>query len=69
MSGAKFDGWFECNFFTSKERIVWKLVNKNKLQSPMQNRADIYGAPVFAPDYSATILVVKMWTNNHEHSI
>ncbi len=28
-----------------------------------QNLGDTYGAPVFAPDYSATVLAAKMWTN------
>jgi hypothetical protein len=28
-----------------------------------------YGATLFAPDYSATVLVAKMYTCHHERSI
>jgi hypothetical protein len=28
-----------------------------------------YGAPVFAPDYSTTVLGAKMCTNSNEHSM
>ncbi len=28
-----------------------------------------YGAPVFAPDYSTTVLAAKMCINSDEHSI
>jgi hypothetical protein len=35
----------------------------------MKNEVDIYGAPVFAPDYSATVLAAKMCTNANEHSM
>jgi len=35
----------------------------------MKNEVDTYGAPVFAPDYSATVLVAKMCTNANEHSM
>jgi hypothetical protein len=30
---------------------------------------DTHGAPVFAPDYSATVLAAKMCINSQEHSI
>ncbi len=40
-----------------------------KPQSPKQNRVDTYEAPVFAPDYSTTVLVAKIYTDHHEHSI
>ncbi len=29
-----------------------------------KNEVDAYGQPVFAPDYSATGLAAKMWTNS-----
>jgi hypothetical protein len=35
----------------------------------MKNEVDNNGAPVFAPDYSATALVAKMCTNSNEHSM
>ncbi len=32
--------------------------------SPLKkNKVNIYGSPVFAPDYSLTCLVAKRWTN------
>jgi hypothetical protein len=40
-------------------------LNKIKPQSPEENKVDAYGAPV--SDYSATVLVAKMYTNPHEH--
>ncbi len=30
---------------------------------------DTYEVPIFAPDYSATVLEVKMCTNSNEHSM
>jgi hypothetical protein len=33
-----------------------------------KNEVENYGAPVFGPDYSATILEDKMCTNSNEHS-
>jgi len=33
------------------------------------NVVDTYGAPVFAPDYSATVLAAKMCTNSNEQSM
>jgi hypothetical protein len=30
---------------------------------------DIYGAPVFAPDFSTIVLAAKMCTNSNEHSV
>jgi hypothetical protein len=38
-------------------------------QSPKQNRADINGAPIFAPYYTATVLMGIMFDNPLEHSI
>jgi hypothetical protein len=32
-------------------------------------KVEAYGAPVFAPDYRATVLATKMWTKSHEHSM
>jgi hypothetical protein len=32
-----------------------------------ENELDPYGAPVFAPNYSATILSAKLCTNSNEH--
>jgi hypothetical protein len=33
-----------------------------------KNEVDTYGAPVFAPDYSTTVLATKICTNSSEHS-
>jgi hypothetical protein len=34
-----------------------------KPESKGKNKVDTYGTPVFAPDYSATVLAAKMYTN------
>jgi hypothetical protein len=34
-----------------------------------KNLVDTYGAPVFASDYSTSVLVAKMRTNSDEHSM
>jgi hypothetical protein len=36
---------------------------------PMKNNVDTYGAPVFAPDFSATVLAAKIFTDSDEHSM
>ncbi len=38
-----------------------RVIRKNKL--------DTCGTPVFAPDYSATVLAAKMFTNSNDHSM
>jgi hypothetical protein len=35
----------------------------------MKNEVDTYGATVFAPDYSATIVAADTCTNSDEHSM
>jgi hypothetical protein len=35
----------------------------------MKNKVDTFGAPVFASDYSATVLAAKICINSHEHSM
>jgi hypothetical protein len=35
----------------------------------MENEVHTYGALVFAPDYSATVLAAKMCTNSNQHSM
>jgi hypothetical protein len=32
-----------------------------------KNKVDTYGAQVFAPDYSATVLAAKMCTHSNQH--
>jgi len=48
--------WFECKFL----KICLKVTKWN--QTKESNKK--FGAPVFAPDYSATGLAAKMWTNS-----
>jgi hypothetical protein len=36
-------------------------VNKLKLQRKTENKVDTYKAPVFAPDYSASVLAVQKY--------
>jgi hypothetical protein len=38
-------------------RVLWK------------NTVEAYGALIFTPDYSATVLAAKICTNSHEHSM
>ncbi len=33
-----------------------------------KNEVNTYGAPVFAPEHSATVLAAKMCSNSKEHS-
>ncbi len=57
-------------FYSLRRKLYLKIIHNIKLQSRKQvHRVDAYGAPVFAPNYSATDLVAEMWTNHHEHSI
>jgi hypothetical protein len=35
----------------------------------VKNEVDSHGAPVFAPDYGATVLATKMCTNANVHSM
>ncbi len=48
---------YKSQFITSSHRVISK------------KRVDTCGAPVFAPGYSATVLVAEMCTNHSEHSI
>jgi hypothetical protein len=52
-------------FYPFKEKIVFKT---HQIKSDHRVLGK-NGAPVFAPDYSATVLAVKMWTNSNEHSL
>ncbi len=46
-------------------RISCLIVSKyNKTRVLGKNKVDTYGAPVFAPDYSATVLATKICTNS-----
>ena len=36
---------------------------------PRKNEVDIYGPPVFPPDYCATGLAARMCTNSHDDSM
>lgn len=57
-------------YLLSKQKIMFKKsVNKIKLESSLQISVDTYGTPIFAPDHSAGVLVAKICTNQHEHSI
>jgi len=42
---------------------------KSNHRVPRSKEVDTYGAQVFAPDYSATVLAAKMCTNTNEHSM
>ncbi len=53
-------------FYIFKKKIMFKnhliLLNHNH-RVWRKNEVDTYEPPVFAPDYSATGLAAKMWTN------
>jgi hypothetical protein len=42
---------------------------KSNYKVPKKNKIDTYEAPVFAVDYSGTVLVAKICTNSNEHSM
>jgi hypothetical protein len=48
---------FQSHLIKSNHRVLKK------------NEVDTYGATVFAPDYSATVLAAKMCSNFNEHSL
>jgi hypothetical protein len=57
-------------FFTFlRRKLCLKVTKLNQTKVLMKNEVlDTYGAPVFAPDYSTTVLAIKMCTNSNEHS-
>ncbi len=52
-------------FYLFKEKIMFKnhLIKSNH-RVLKKNEVYTYGSPFFAPDYSATGLAAKMWTNS-----
>jgi hypothetical protein len=63
-------GHLSVKYLLSKQKIMFKKsISKIKPESPLQIKVDTYLAPIFAPDHSADVLVAKMCTNQHEHSI
>ncbi len=42
------------------------MLNTRQIQTTVlrKNKTDTYGAPIFAPDYSATVLAAKMCANS-----
>ncbi len=57
-------------FLLFKEIILFKShLIRSTQGGPKKNAEHTFGAPVFAPDYSATILVAKMCANSNEHSM
>ncbi len=50
-------GNLSVKYLLFKENVMFKSqLVEMKPQSPQENRVDTYGAPIFAPDYSATVL-------------
>ena len=57
-------------FYFFKEKIVFKtLLVKSKIRVLRKNKVDTYEAPVFAPDYSTTVLSAQMCTYFYDHSM
>ncbi len=42
---------------------------KSNYRVPRKNKVGTYGAPVWTPDYSTTVLKAKMCFNSNEHSM
>jgi hypothetical protein len=42
---------------------------KSNHRTLRENEVGKYGAPVFAPDYSTTVLAAKMCTNTDQHCV
>ncbi len=62
--------WFECKFFYFlKEKLMFRSHIKSNHRVLSKNKVDTYGPPVFAQDYSATILAAKMCTDSNEQSM
>jgi len=63
-------GDFSVKILLCKEKIVFKnqLIKSNH-RVIWKDFVDTNGAPVFAPDYRAIVLMAKMCTNHHEQSI
>jgi hypothetical protein len=51
-----------------KEKIMFK-VTKYSLTTESRGTMKYYGAPVFAPVYSAAVLATKICTYSDEHSV
>ncbi len=57
---AKFiHGWFKQKIHFLKEEIILTSI-KNPTEVLKKNEVYNYGAPVFAPDYSTTVLAAKI---------
>ncbi len=55
-------------FLLFMEKIMLKATRWIQTRVLRKNKPDTYWAPIFAPDYSATVLAAKMCTNSNEHS-
>ncbi len=57
-------------FFLFMMKIMFKSCQiKSDLRVLTKNKVDTYRAPIFAPDYSATVHTAEMCTNSNEHSM
>jgi hypothetical protein len=55
----------KCVLFKEKIMFISQLIKSNL----SKHRVDTHGAPVFATDYSPTVIATEMCTNHYEHSI
>ncbi len=56
-------GDFSDLFYIFKEKIMFKShVIQSNHKVPRKNEVDTYGVPIFAPDYSATVLLASTCT-------
>ncbi len=57
-------------FLLFKDKIMFKSqLIKSDYRVLREIYEDTYRTPVFAPDYSATVLTTKMCTDSDEHSM
>jgi hypothetical protein len=58
------------HFLLFEEKIIFKsYLIKSSHIVPRKNKVHTYGELVFAPYYSATLLVAKIGSNSHVHSM
>ncbi len=58
----------KCVLFKEKIMLISQLIKSN-YGVLSKHRVDARGAPVFATDYSTTVIATEMCTNHYEHSI
>jgi hypothetical protein len=58
----------KCVLFKEKIMLISQLIKSNH-RVLSKRKVDTHGAPVFATDYSTTVVATEMCTIHYEHSI